>query len=293
MGCDNCNCHVYPIISGKALSARMLQLKNFSGLMVVGESPTAIEAVNNQVMTGAGAKILQETLAKVGLPYKPEEVYYTTAIKCAIPKKKGSKIPASAPVNCRDYLLNEIRALEPRMILVCGATALATLTGNDKLKVTEMYGRVLDPAIFDVAKYVEKECTVIPIMNPGVLVHKPGDYKPFLSYLQLASTIFNGGKEVDTGVTEYEVLDTPDKVKALWQKMMRLHREGKLDVASYDIETTGLDYRIVEFLVLGICFEKNHAYVIPREMRAYVHNFLENVPWQCIWQNGKQNTCRC
>ena len=124
-------------------------------------------------------------------------------------------------------------------------------------------------------------------MNPGVLVHKPGDYKPFLSYLQLAATIFNGGKEVDTGVTEWEVLDTPDKVKALWQKMMKLHREGKLDVASYDIETTGLDYRVVEFLVLGICFEKNHAYVIPREMRQYVHNFLEGVPWKCIWQNGK------
>lgn len=287
MGCEHCTCNKYPVVSGKMLSARMLQMKSFSGLMVVGESPTAVEAVNGTLMTGAGADILKQTLQKVGLPYSNDDVYYTTALKCAVPKKKGSKIPSSALVNCREYLLNEIRARSPRMILVCGATALATLTGNDKLKVTELYGRVLDSAIFDVNQYTDEECIVIPIMNPGVLVHKPGDYKPFLSYLQLAATIFNGGKEVDTGVTEWEVLDTPDKVKALWQKMMKLHREGKLDVASYDIETTGLDYRVVEFLVLGICFEKNHAYVIPREMRQYVHNFLEGVPWKCIWQNGK------
>lgn len=287
MGCKDCACKVYPQISGAQLTKRVQNITSFSGLMVIGESPTAVEAVNGNLMSGAGAKVLKETLQKVGMPYQDNEVYYTTALKCAIPKKKGQKMPASAPVNCREFLLNELRALKPTMILVCGATALATLTGKDKLKVTELYGRILDKEIFDASVYTGEETVVIPIMNPGVLIHKPGDYKPFLSYVQLASTIFNGGKEVDTGVTVWEVCDTKEKCYALWEKMMALHKEGKLDCASYDIETTGLDYRVVEFLVLGICFEKNHAYVIPREMRVYVHNFLSGVPWKCIWQHGK------
>lgn len=68
------------------------------------------------------------------------------------------------------------------MLLVCGATALQTLTGNNKLKITEEYGRVRE---YDFIPGIK----VIPIMNPGVLLHKPGDYKPFLTMLQLASTI--------------------------------------------------------------------------------------------------------
>lgn len=287
MSCKNCPCNVYPQISGVQLSARIKKITSFSGLMVIGESPTAVEATNGNLMTGSGAQVLKETLQKVGMPFKDTEVYYTTALKCAIPKKKGQKMPSVAPVNCREYLLNEIRAMVPSMILVCGATALATLTGHDKLKVTELYGRILDKDIFDAQQYTDKDTVVIPIMNPGVLIHKPGDYKPFLSYIQLAATIFKGGEEVDTGVTYWEVCDTPEKCRELWDKMMALHKEGKLPYASYDIETTGLDYRVVEFLVLGICFEKNHTYVIPREMRKVVHNFLSGVPWRCIWQHGK------
>lgn len=296
MSCVNCSCNKYPQINGTQLSARVKALTKFSGLMVIGESPVAAECVRGQLMTGAGAQVLKETLQKVNMPYSEQEVYYTTAVKCAVPKKKGQKFPSDAPVNCRQYLLSEIKTIQPMMILVCGATALQTLTNNSKLKVTELYGRVMDLTLYDnVLTSLFKEMyggqekwpAVIPIMNPGVLIHKPGDYKPFLSYLQLASTIFNGGNTVDTGVTVWEVCDTKEKCVALWQRMMHLHSIGKLPYAAYDIETTGLDYRVVEFLVLGICFEKNRAYVIPREMRCYVHNFLSGIPWKCIWQHGK------
>jgi len=260
--------------------------------MIIGESPIATECVRGQLMTGAGAQVLKDTLQKVNMPYKENEVYYTTAIKCAVPKKKGQKFPADAPVNCREYLLAEIKTVKPSMILVCGATAIQTLMANSKLKVTELYGRVMDGSLYDstlksTLAELDTMPQIIPIMNPGVLIHKPGDYKPFFSYMQLAATIFKGGEATDTGVTTWEVCDTKEKCVALWKHMMILFNEGKLEHVSYDIETTGLDYRTVEFLVLGICFEKNHAYVIPREMRQFVHNFLSGVPWKCIWQHGK------
>ena len=296
MSCVNCSCNKYPQINGTQLNKRVTGLAQFSGLMVIGESPTAVECTRGELMTGAGAQVLRDTLQKVNMPYEPSKVYYTTAVKCAVPKKKGQKFPSDAPVNCRQYLLAEIQAVQPQMILVCGAAALQTLTNNAKLKVTELYGRVMELDLYDsTLKSLFKDMygdtskwpSIIPIMNPGVLIHKPGDYKPFLSYLQLASTIFNGGNAVDTGETKWIVCDTKEKCVELWKRMMQLHQAGKLPYASYDIETTGLDYRVVEFLVLGICFEKNIAYVIPREMREYAHNFLSGVPWRCIWQHGK------
>ena len=297
MACTNCSCTHYVKITGQNNADRVRALTDFKGLMVIGESPTAIEATKGAVMTGSGAQVLKDTLQKVGMPYKESEVYYTVAIKCAVPKKKGQKFPSDAPVNCREYLLAEIRAVKPKMILVCGAMALQTLTGNTGIKVTEQYGRVLSDSLMDeTLKTVLKETyddlsavQILPIMNPGVLMHKPGDYKPFLSYLTLASTLFKGGEEVDTGETKWVVLDTMDKVKSLWEKMYKDFKTGKFVVASYDMETTGLDYREAEFCVLGICYEKNLTYVIPREMalRNVVHNFIEGVPWKCLWQNGK------
>ena len=293
MSCVNCSCNKYPQINGTQLHSRVKALTNFKGLMVIGESPIASECVRGQLMTGAGAQVLKDTLQKVGMPYKEDEVYYTTAIKCAVPKKKGQKFPTDAPVNCREFLLAEIKMVKPKMILVCGATAIQTLMANNKLKVTELYGRVMEETLYDstmcdlFGEVYDEWPQIIPIMNPGVLIHKPGDYKPFYSYMQLAATICKGGEAIDTGVTTWDVCDTPEKCKELWRLMMSKVADGTLTHASFDIETTGLDYRTVEFLVLGICFEKNHAYVIPREMRKYVHNFLSGVPWKGIWQHGK------
>ena len=293
MSCVNCSCNKYPQINGTQLHNRVKALTNFKGLMIIGESPIASECVRGQLMTGAGAQVLKDTLQKVGMPYKEDEVYYTTAVKCAVPKKKGQKFPTDAPVNCRKFLLAEIKMVKPKMILVCGATAIQTLMANNKLKVTELYGRVMEKTLYDSTMYdlfdevYDEWPQIIPIMNPGVLIHKPGDYKPFYSYMQLAATIFKGGEATDTGITTWEVCDTPEKCKELWRLMMSKAKDGTLTHVSFDIETTGLDYRTVEFLVLGICFEKNHAYVIPREMRKYVHNFLSGVPWKGIWQHGK------
>lgn len=293
MACTNCSCVHYVKVTGTANAARVENLTNFKGLMIIGESPTAIEASKGAVMTGQGAQVLKETLQKVGMPYAEDEVYYTTAVKCAVPKKKGQKFPTDAPGNCREFLMAEIALVKPSMILVCGATALQVLTGTAGIKVTEQYGRVLADTYIDATlKAAIKEIPdvqILPIMNPGVLIHKPGDYKPFLSYLTLAATLFKGGSSVNTGETHWEVLDTIDKCRALWTRMMKEFKEGKFKVAAYDMETTGLDYREAEFCVLGICFERNITYVIPREMalRNVVHNFICGVPWRILWQNGK------
>jgi uracil-DNA glycosylase family 4 len=249
-------------------------------LMVIGESPVTQEVHAGKVMSGAGAQVLKDTMQKVGLPTGTDEVYYTTALKCAVPKSKSHKIPKDAFTNCHDYLLKEIEQVKPEVILVCGATAMHTLLNTTAIKITEEYGRVRE---YDWLPGVK----VIPIMNPGALLHKPGDYKPFLTMLQLASTIYHGGQTVDTGAVSWDVCWTVEDCGSLWRKMMALHRTGKIDVVSFDMETTGLDYRTAEFLVLGICFEKNHAYIIPREMRKYVHNFLCGVPWKCLWHHGK------
>lgn len=280
-GCSNCSAKALPRYTWEILQPS----ERPRDLMVIGESPTVLEVRSGAVMSGQGGAILKETLEKVGLQSDPEHVYYTTAIKCAVPKGKNRKIAKDCSANCHTHLVREICEVKPRLILVCGATAMATLLARDNIKITEEYGRPRQMT-FRFADVVHI-CNVLPIMNPGVLLHKPGDYKPFLAMMQLAATCVSGQDLVDTGETHYEVCDTQEKCRELYKQMVRDKAAGKFEVAAYDIETTGLDYRTAEFLVLGICYEKNRAYIIPREMQEHVRAFVEDAPWRTCWHHGK------
>lgn len=277
--CAHCSCNVYPHFNPNFW--QQVSCAQHKDILIIGECPTAIEAKRNAVMSGSNGKILIDTMEKVGLPTDAEHVGFTTAIACAIPKKKnGSAFPKEAIVNCRTRLLQEIAAIQPKLILVCGSIALQTLTGNTKIKITSEYGSARQYSFCGNAQ-------VIPIMNPGVIIYAPGDYKPFLSMLQLAASYYKGNGAYDRGTVQWEVLDTPEKMCAGWKNLMALYKAGKMPYASYDTETTGLDYRTAEFLVMGICYEKNKVYIIPREMKYLVHNFITGVPWRCVWQHGK------
>lgn len=310
MACEICSGRAYLRIPALREPHGYLFPDPKGALMVIGESPTPAEASTGKVMTGAGAKVLRDTMQAVGLPFEDDEVYYTTAIKCALPKKKGYKPPKDCSMNCRSYLLSEIDIVKPKLILVCGALAYQTLTGRNDVKITQEYGNLqwLDYETWSITDppALRKEFAelrrpgepildhtaphgtqVIPIMNPGVLMHDPKGYKPFLMMLQLAAKTYQGEERFDAGSTRWTVLRTAHDAKELWEKMKFLSETGnQLDVVTFDTETTGLDYRTAEFLVMGICFEKNHVYIIPRELRHFVHNFTDGVPWKCYWQNG-------
>lgn len=272
--CSKCTCKVYPQL------VRPIDTTH-RPILVIGETITAIEAKKGQVMTGPGADILKQTMQKVGLPTDSNSVTFTVAITCAVPKKKGNNaFPSDAIHNCRTRLLEEIRAIKPKMILVCGKVATQTLLGDLSIKVTSEYGR---PRKYDFCG----DAVVIPVMNPGLILRSPNDYKPFLAMLQLAATIYNDGSTRNTGTVTWTVLDTEEKCKAALDHLISLHEQGKLPYTANDIETTSLDYREAEFLVSGICYEKNKVYIVPREMKHMYHNFVDGTKWKNVWHHGK------
>jgi DNA polymerase-1 len=252
-------------------------------IMVIGETITPMEARKSVCMTGPATEILRETMQKVGLPTSADKVHYTVAVACAVPKKKGQQFPKEPMIACRARLLHEISVVKPRIIIVLGKVAFQTLTGMFNAKITEEYAR---PRNYDYCG----DATVIPIMHPALIRHAPGDYKPFLASLYLVAKYYQGEKGYDTGETKYQVLMTEeDCTKALKYLKYRFDK-GEVLRVSADIETTGLDYRIVDLLVLGICFEKNKVFVVPREMRHRIPEFfgLTQIKW--TWHHGKYDS---
>lgn len=247
-------------------------------IMVIGDIPTPIEVRKGEYLKGPAAGILRDTLKKVGLPVDESKVYYTTAIKCVYPKRKGKTTPNEVVRNCAPNIKEEILAVNPKMVLILGKTAVQTVYGDPGIKITSVTGRVTPiPGI-------PEEIICVPLIHPALIQRSPSEYKPFLASMELVATLFKGGSSYDTGEVAYQVLDTEAKCDAAIRLLQTKKR------VSADMETTGLDYRIVEFLVLGIGFEKNKVFVIPREMRHRVADFfnIPNLKW--TWQHGKYDT---
>lgn len=244
-------------------------------IMVIGDCPTAVEATRGQLMTGPAAEVLKRAMLQAGLPIDPGVVHYTTAIKCAAPKRKGKPFPKEPMRQCCENIRREILQVKPKLVLVLGKNAYSTLTGDFNVKITEKYGRA------EKLPYTG-DATIIPIMHPALIMRAPNDYKPFLASLQLARQHYDGGGAHDTGTTTWDVLDTDEKV----DKALAFLASRPEQVVAADIETTGLDYRTDEFATMGICYAKNKALIIPRATRHRVADFfkLKNLKW--IWHNG-------
>jgi uracil-DNA glycosylase family 4 len=244
-------------------------------IMVIGDVPTVMEIKKGKYLQGPAVRILTDTMKKVGLPVDESKIHLTTAIKTAYPKKKGKTIPVDVLRGNHPLIIKEIEAVNPKMVLILGKTAMQVVYGDPKIKVTTVTGRVTP------VPGVGGEITCVPLLHPALIMRDPGEYKPFLASMELVAKLYKGGSAYDTGETQWQVLDTEEKIQGALALLRTLKR------VSADMETTGLDYRIAEFLVLGIGFAKNKVFVIPREMRHHVQTFFDipNLKW--IWQHGK------
>jgi DNA polymerase-1 len=243
-------------------------------IVVIGDNPTAVEFRNKVCMTGPAVSILQQSMTQVGLPISKDKVYYTTALKVVVPKKKGYVVPKELMIAQRPGLIAEINSKSPKIVIVLGKIAFQTLAGNYNVKITEEQGR---PRSYDFIP----GATVIPVLHPALIMRAPKDYKPFFTSIQLIGQIYNGGGVHDTGETKWNVLNTEEECD---EALAFLSTKKRI---TGDIETTGLDYRSVEFCVMGMCFEKNKVFVIPRHMRHRCIDFfnLKDVKW--TWHHGK------
>jgi uracil-DNA glycosylase family 4 len=97
-----------------------------SRIMIIGEAPGANEDEQGEPFVGTAGKILNEALAKAGLPR--EEVYVTNVVKCRPPKNRRPTVDEIRA--CSKYLIREYKTINPTHVLLLGNTALHTITNR-------------------------------------------------------------------------------------------------------------------------------------------------------------------
>lgn len=115
-------------------------------LMLVGETPGDVEDREGRPFAGPAGRLLDRALADAGLDRG--DAYLSNAVKHFRFHREGrrrihEKPDAGQIAACRPWLRAELAAVRPRVLVVLGATAAATILGRS-FRVTKQHGEALD-----------------------------------------------------------------------------------------------------------------------------------------------------
>lgn len=125
-------------------------------IAIVGEAGGRDEAIQRKPFVGASGAMLNSILQKVGI--SRQECWITNVVKYTPPSNDFKSIPN---LNLwRQYLYDELKAINPKIVIALGNQALEALTGNTG--ITSWRGSILH------SKDINKR--VIPTYHPAYLL---------------------------------------------------------------------------------------------------------------------------
>jgi uracil-DNA glycosylase len=109
-------------------------------IMIVGEGPGQNEDEQGLPFVGRSGQLLEKILASVNFSNE-QEVYICNVVRCRPP---DNRVPTPEEIAaCKPYLLEQIRLVNPAVILLTGATALKAVTGS-KASITKVRGEWME-----------------------------------------------------------------------------------------------------------------------------------------------------
>jgi DNA polymerase len=147
-------------------------------IMFVGEGPGAEEDAQGRPFVGKAGKLLDKMIEAMG--YRRAEVYIANVVKCRPPDNR--KPQREEMDMCLPYLRQQIRLIEPKVIIGLGGTAMEGLLGKP-VGITRMRGSWQE----------YRGIKLMPTFHPSYLLRDPAKKKDVWIDLQAVLTVL--GKE--------------------------------------------------------------------------------------------------
>ena len=130
-----------------------------ASIMIIGEGPGQNEDEQGLPVVGKSGQLLEKILASVRLDTQ-NDVYICNVVKCRPP---GNRTPVAGEVAaCVPYLKEQVRLVDPKIILLTGGTALKGLLGV-KQGITKVRGNWME--------WEGRHC--MAIFHPAYLLRNP------------------------------------------------------------------------------------------------------------------------
>lgn len=133
-------------------------------LMLIGEAPGFYEDKQGEPFVGKAGQLLDKILECVGFSRK-ENIYICNTIKCRPPENRDP-LPEEK-LACREFLDEQIRILQPRIILLCGRVAVNSMMETTQ-GITKLRGKWFEGPYFS---------KMMPIFHPSYLLRNDSKEK--------------------------------------------------------------------------------------------------------------------
>jgi uracil-DNA glycosylase family 4 len=128
-------------------------------VMIIGEAPGLDEDLKGRPFVGRSGQLLDKILHACGLN-RYQHVYISNIVKCRPP---GNRVPTPSEIRvCRPYLLQQIDLIDPKILILLGATALKSMAGADQ-KITRVRGTWINIG----------QRLAMPVYHPSALLRNP------------------------------------------------------------------------------------------------------------------------
>jgi DNA polymerase len=139
-----------------------------ASLVLIGEQPGDREDLTGQPFVGPAGGILDRALDEANI--QRDELYLTNAVKHFKFEQRGKRRihqrPTASEIRaCRPWLDAELRIIQPRLLVLLGATAAKTLLGSN-FRLTAHRGEVMPWA---------GQRKIIATIHPSAVLRTPDD----------------------------------------------------------------------------------------------------------------------
>jgi uracil-DNA glycosylase family 4 len=219
-------------------------------VLFVGEAPGAEEDKKGAPFVGRSGRLLRTAIADLtGL--EEDQYAVTNLVRCRPPLNRD---PRKTEVqSCSPELIREIKARDPKLIVVLGNNSMNFLAGQTG--ITTFQGHFLQ------ATHPEVKAPVLACLHPAYVLRMDHFMDAFIDAIAQVKDFLEGKVKQKPGIGEYETVADLDGVKALFKKFRKAKK-----VVAFDTETGSLTPFQDEFPRL-LCFsfsnEEGKGYTIP------------------------------
>lgn len=153
IGCTKCN------LSKSRTQVVFGEGNLHAGIMLIGEGPGYYEDELGRPFVGPSGELLDKILGACGF-IRWEHVYIANIVKCRPPQNR-EPLPEERQA-CLPYLKEQIRLIDPRIIVLLGATSLKGLISPER-RISEIRGSWLE----------WENRYVMPTYHPAALLRNP------------------------------------------------------------------------------------------------------------------------
>lgn len=239
MNCTNCS--LYEISHTTCLNGDGNQKAK---IMFIQDSPDEADDIAGIPFSTPSCRALKKSLVNREIPI--EEVYFTSLVRCFC-----EDISSSIIALCQPYLEDEIKSVDPDILVPTGNKSLKFCTG--KVGLTKIRGTAQEVEICG------RKRIILPMMSPKMVPIKPM-YKSFiLKDLDTLKDLYFNGMTKIVGTT-YKYLET---IKDVTEELIRMKQESKR--IAFDIETTGKSpyTEYSKIICISLTDKSHYGVVIP------------------------------